>query len=271
MADSNTEQPGNDMPAAPDTTSQATPVPRTNNKPGTKIMAAYLIIVSGLLIWWFICIQRDLSTNNSCYAVSWENTDTLCLKSGPSWFIVDNKSDSIKSLKVIDDEDKKKLLALYTGNDSCSTYPNAIDQLAFKSNKETSSRYYMILLLTGVCGMMGVMLRTINNFIGVACYKVLDLEIWWPYYTVRPCMGFFIGPILYSILDGKLLTIGSGSTGSNVYLIAITILAGYGTEDFLDMLKNLSKRLFRSNDAKNYDKPDEKEKEKEKKDTGKES
>jgi len=221
--------------------------PKSNVKQNTIIASIYLIILSIVLAYAFIYFQKRLGERPAYFGVQWKNVDSLCFSNGPSWFIVDLKSDSIKSLKAINDEDKKLLLTLPIKKDSCNSYYNAIDLLAFKSNSEAGSQYYVILILTGICGMIGILLRTINSFVGRACYRTMDLNVWWPYYYLRPVIGFFIGPILFLLLDGKVTTIGNVSTGTNVYIIGLTILAGFGTEDFLEMLRNLSKRLFRPN------------------------
>jgi len=220
--------------------------PKNNWKWLTLLIAIVIFLMTGLFIYLFINSYKNLETNSEYEAVYWKNIDSVCLNNGPSWFIYDTKCDSIKTLKVISDDDKKLLLSLESEKDNCSSgYTQAIDLLAFKSNRNHKSMFLFLLLISGCCGAIGVQLRTINNFIGVTCFRNdFDIKIWWPWYILRPFMGFLIGPILYILFDGKLVPTPGESGFSSMVIIGCTILAGYGAEDFLDMLKTLSKRIF---------------------------
>ena len=197
----------------------------------------------------FVKAYNTFSDQSNYVAVYWDSgTDSINLLPGPNWFLYDSKVDSIKSLKAINNEEKQALLKLAPDSvQSLNSFIQAIDRLAFESNRLHQNIYYTILLIAAICGALGVQLRSMNNFIGVACYKNnFDFRIWWPWYLMRPFLGVLIGPILFILFEGKLMPLTTSSTYSNVLLIAICILAGFGSEDFLFMLRNLSKRVFGS-------------------------
>lgn len=208
--------------------------------------ALVTILITVILCYFFIVTRKQLDNTKTYYSVFWKNADSTIIKSGPNWFLYDCNKDSIKSLKIINDIDKIQLLNLTESKEKkCNSYFSAIDQLTFKSNSENNGNYYLALILTAICGAIGVQLRTINNFIGVSCFKKdFKFDIWWPWYLLRPILGGLIGPILYILIDGNLYNNLAVKNHSQALIIGITVLAGFGSEDFLELLRKLSKRLF---------------------------
>jgi hypothetical protein len=224
-----------------------------NNYNWPTFFTTFLSIgITVLLVFFFFNTKKKFDAVKSVYSVYWKNSDTIQIKSGPNWFFYDCKADSLKSIKRIGEADKTHLLSLAsTDKGKCETYNNAIDHLAFVSNIENEKNYLLILLLAGICGAIGVQLRSINNFIGVACFgKNFDFSIWWPWYILRPFIGFLIGAILFILIDGKFYGTENPDGISCSGIIAITILAGFGSEDFLDLLRKISKRIFGTDEKK---------------------
>lgn len=218
----------------------------SNLNMGAAIIVFLNILISTILFLYFVDLRKDLDDSKPYSSVYWKNSDSTEVKSGPSWFLIDSKNDSLKSLKAINDNEKIQLLnlAVYKEN-SLVSYNSAIDKLAFESNSEIKGIYYIMLLLSAICGAMGVQLRNISNFIGVACYKkAFDFKIWWPWYMLRPILGGLIGSILFILINGNLFTNQTATDYSEFTIIALSVLAGFGAEDFLGFLRNLSKRIF---------------------------
>ena len=231
------------------TTTVTTVTPNNNSNWNWQVWTtiAYILAVSSIFIYLFVVTYKKVDNSNKYAAVYWPVIDSS-MKVGvsPIWFVLDIRTDSIKTLKPIDDDDKKVLSGLV--NDTATyrnSYVAAVNSLAFESNLHLKSPYLMVLFLTSICGAIGVLLRTANNLIGVACWKNdFNFEVWWPWYFLRPFMGMILGPILFIIIEGKILPFNSYHTYSNVLVIAISVLAGFGAEDLLNALRSLSKKVF---------------------------
>jgi hypothetical protein len=134
--------------------------------------------------------------------------------------------------------------------DVINSYRESINRLAFKSTEIDVHFAVSLILLAGLSGLIGSMLRIIGDFVGWACYLYkLDLARWWPFYLLRPVMGFIIGAVTVIILKGSMAAVfdTSGLMTSTVGIyswIIFAFLAGFGVSDFTRMLKNLSKRIF---------------------------
>jgi hypothetical protein len=129
-----------------------------------------------------------------------------------------------------------------------NSYSLAIDQLAYVSNIDKgNSGYCWILLLYCMTGVIGVQLRTINNFLGVACFKKdFDFGIWWPWYSMRPLIGFITGGVVFLLIDGKLIYSAQALSGLNPVVIAMAFIGGFSADDFYIMLRRISQRIFSS-------------------------
>lgn len=206
------------------------------------IIVCYTIVLFVGFFWAF----TKVDSSSRMIAVTWNNPDSITVEAGPSWFLYDSKADSIKSSRIINDLDKVNLLGLVKeGADSSRTFKNAISQLAFESNRQLKTSYLFIIILAAICGSIGVQLRTINNFIGITCFKNdFNYDVWWPWYIVRPLIGLFVGPVVFIIFDGKLIPMSGQFNYSTALVIAITILAGFAAEDVLNTLRTVSKRVF---------------------------
>lgn len=228
------------------TTTITSPNNNSNNNPKAWGTAGAVMIITAVLLWGFYSVFYRMENSTNIVSVSWKNEDSTIVNAGPSWFYYDLVNDSIKTSKPINDQDKKSLLNLVDSSSHLNeSYKKAISELAFRSNTNLKNPYLLILLLTSICGAIGVQLRTINNFIGVACFKnEFDFDIWWPWYFLRPLMGCLVGPVIFIIFDGKLMPLSTQFNYSNILVVAISILAGFGAEDVLNTLRSLSKRLF---------------------------
>ncbi|HOY30688.1 MAG TPA: hypothetical protein PKW80_02305 [Bacteroidales bacterium] len=256
-----------EKPATGQTNEQGEPADTALEKNTTNLnwraflTAVYIFIVTIALFFAFIAINKKLDKKNKvCYTVLWKNNEAIHIKPGPPWFQYDQKADSIRSLKIIDEADKKLLLALAedtsgaktdTLNVNMDSFNQAIESLAFKTNSEKRSSYYLLILIFAVCGAFGSQLRMIYRFIGVTCYKrIFDFNLWWPWYFLLPLLGAVIGPILFMLVEGNLLNYSTTANYSS-FLIALTIIAGFAADDFVRKLNQISEAFWGESKADN--------------------
>jgi hypothetical protein len=153
----------------------------------------------------------------------------------------------------IDPDQKKELTGLalsnHGGPDSTDpdivTYWAAIDELAFKANKLRDSGLTFLLVLAGVSGMLGVLIRSILDFVGNACFKnTLDVYRWWPWYLMRPPLGFLLGLLSVLIIQARIFLPNTGGSMATVWWLGVAVLVGFGTDDFAGRLRLVSQTLF---------------------------
>jgi hypothetical protein len=180
-------------------------------------------------------------------SLQWEKKDSLKLKPGPAWFYYDKKSGTLNTLRTINDNDKQRLIGLLNDDDKAYySYCGAIGELAYKSASDVEKNLYCwIILFYATSGLIGVQLRTINNFVGNVCHKnAFNFHRWWPWYLVRPLLGFITGGVAFLLIDGKQVLNGEITGGINTVVLAVAFLAGFATDDFYELLRKLFKRVF---------------------------
>ncbi len=210
------------------------------------LMASYIFVVTILIVGAFTYFFKQSENKQVVEAVTWKNEAKQVLKSGPVWFSYD---DSVKLLKVkgiIDDSTKIQLLALYPADSAgFDAYRSAIDLLAFRtqtSNNQPS--YLLMLLLGGLAAMIGVQIRTIYHFLDHACYKKnFDAVTWWPWYVVRPWVGFLLGAAVILLAEVNLFSV-SNAQSSQIFWIGFSILTGFSTPDVIRRLGKASEAIF---------------------------
>ena len=216
------------------------------------LVIVLIILTAVLIILWFFVYKNVESTIQPNTFVNWNMPSGFELNPGPSSFWYDDNSKSLNYLGIIDDKEKEKLISLIKNiNDDTELkkeiiiYSKAIDELAYKSNSTSKNYIYFLLLLGGLSGMLGVQLRSLSNFIGVACFKnKLDVSRWWPWYYLRPVTGFVLGLISVLIIESKLIfSEGMSPTGIS-WWPSIAFLAGFGASEFTDRLRLLTLTIF---------------------------
>ncbi len=234
-----------------------------------KLLAGILLILTTVVVavLWFNVFSEYGALSSKQAELRFKLPDGYTLRSGPVEFRYEAESGKERLIHIgpIDKERKKILIGLLSkmgniqsdddGNDTSksqasatieeSEYWSAIDNLTFMSHSENSIVLKSLLLLAGLSGILGVQIRSIINFIGVACIKnSLDIKRWWPWYILRPVQGFLLGLLAVLIIKaGIFLPDGSVPSGTNWWL-AITILVGFGAEDFTERLRLVSQAMF---------------------------
>ncbi|HOV66528.1 MAG TPA: hypothetical protein PLR48_06235 [Bacillota bacterium] len=220
-----------------------------------KIALVLFLLFSTLIFlgcWFFLFHHLDMMLQAD-YQAKWNMPDNVALQSGPVSFWYDLNKGVLLHRGPIDTKRKQELLGLVKAKSSdtdISTvnmrgYQEAIDELAYKSNDPANSTFILLLLLGGLSGLLGVQLRSMSNFIGVACYKNdLRLGHWWPWYVVRPLEGFLVGTLTIVLAQARLLLPGEQSSIGTVWWLGITVIAGYGTTEFTERLRLVTQTLF---------------------------
>lgn len=235
------------------TTTASTQQDTTENRPSattqpqhTLYMTIYILIFTALIVISFVSAYRKTEKLQVLETVPWSNETQYTLKSGPVWFGYDEDAKLLKVNGIINDSIKKQLLELYPSDSTgYASYQRAIDWLAFKTQTSQSKPSYLyILLLGGLAAMIGVQIRTIYHFLDHTCYKRdFDAKIWWPWYVVRPWVGFLLGAALILLAEVNLFTVAN-SQSSQIFWIGFSILAGFSTPDVIRRLGKASEAIF---------------------------
>ena len=217
------------------------------------ILATILIAVTIILLFIWVQAFREVEKRQMTeISVVWQQSVGLSLKPGPSTFWHDQDANKLKYRGFITNKIKEDLIALIPDNmpnaeefsDAILDYKAAISKLAFQSNKSADIFFLYLFLLGGISGMLGIQVRSMVNFIGNACIKdKLDISRWWPWYALRPMIGFLVGFVAVLIIKAGLLNTGMDPTGT-VWWLGIALLAGFGATDFTERLRLLSQTIF---------------------------
>lgn len=220
-----------------------------------KIFLAVLVVLATVVIAriWFYVFGSYQSMLGAETKVAWEPRSGVSLKPGPPGFWYDMESRMLVHRGAVDAAQKQVLLGLFATDrqgrrlstaDSLS-YWTAIDRLAYQSNSAAGRSLILLLIVAGVSGALGVQIRTLANFIGVACFKnTLDVRRWWPWYLLRPPLGFLLGVLAVVVVQAGLLVPDRAPTPGPVWWLAVAVLVGFGAEDFSERVRLTSLALF---------------------------
>ncbi len=205
-----------------------------------------LSIITILIVIFYFSYLNDLNEKLKYdFKVPFNNSDSIELNSGPIWFFYDKNKHTISSAKPISLENKLTLLSLYPKEKSLSpSYSAAVDELTYISNKEIGDIFSLILILGGLGGMLGVMIRSLSSLIFHASQKTLDMATWWPWYYLRPTMGLGIGITIVVLSKTKLLVIDSPGELTGFWILGICILSGFAISEVTDRLYYSANTLF---------------------------
>lgn len=226
--------------------------------PATKRQTIALgsILVGGavlLLLLWFALFRSTQSQVEREVRAPWQREVGLILTPGPSSFAYDVDARQLIHRGPIDDERKQELVGLLSRGGAVvvppdpagASYWEAVDRLALQSKDDAEQYEIYLLLVGGVSGMLGVQVRAISNFIGVTCFKnALDVRRWWPWYALRPALGFLFGLMTVLLAQSGLFQADGGAPGELVWSLAVAFLAGFGASEFSERLRALSQTLF---------------------------
>jgi len=219
---------------------------RQHNNRNIIVLTVFSVLL--FLAFLIALITLNERQRNLVYpSVKWSNPANVELASYPPWFLYDKKDKQIKTRVVLDEKmsfELEKIYPLSADSTHFSEFRQAISKLAFISTDMKGSYYWLLLLVSGLASVVGVLIREILDLIRHYCYeKDLDFKTWWPWYLLRPLVGFMIGVMLI-LFSGTDLLINSAGDSSETYLIAIAIIAGISVEDVMFRIRKVSQVLF---------------------------
>lgn len=234
------------------------PSPADEFTPGTtteKIITFLLLCLASaiLLAIWFHFLERAESLEAEECKVSYVLPEGVVLKPGPASFRYDRQSNELRHRGMIDSNLKQELSKLVPedkpalqGPKGAMSYSEAIDKLAYDSNLKRNEYIEVLLLLGGLSGILGVLMRSLANFVWVACTRnEFDWHRWWPWYLARPVLGFFLGLVCVLFIEANLLQPGGQPAATSTgWWVGVAVLAGFGSQDFAERLRLLSQSLF---------------------------
>ncbi len=216
------------------------------------ILAIILFVFAGVVVAvWFSTLNHVEDQLQKEHKIPWIAPSKLVLRPGPATFYYDRETNALFHRGAIDTKLKAELSALplskEVGNTEAAiqSYSEAISSLAYKSNESLRGILIYVLLLGGLSGLLGAHLRSVVNFVNVTCYKnELDVNHWWPWYGLRPIIGFVLGVMVVLMIKSELLQLEDKVPSGSMWWAAIAFLSGFGASEFTDRLRLLTQTLF---------------------------
>jgi hypothetical protein len=243
---------------------QIGPAEFTPGTAGQKLMVfSFLLLAAILVLWiWFSKVGSVQGVARFEVSAPWTQPTGVVLKSGPPSFRYDPDSKKLLFRGLMDATQKEELVKLVPseGTDAqknaAVSYQGAIDQLAYDANAHRDSFILKIFLLGGISGILGVLMRSLFNFVKVSCFEnKFDWHRWWPWYTTRPVLGFVLGLVCVLFVEADLFQ-PSGKSGTGLaWWIGIAILAGFASDDFVEKIRLIGQTMFGDASAKSQAKP----------------
>jgi hypothetical protein len=257
MATTDAQGPATATPPPTTTTSTSPDAPLASTAQKVWLFLALLLLSAGTLCGWFRVLDETDKKLDAVYEVHWERPAGLSLAAGPATFWYDARSHRLQHRGTIDTEGMQTLVKLASLSDpkadpktegpKLQGYVDAVNELAFLSGATKSQAFHWILLLGGLSGILGVMVRSLSNFVGVACFKRdLRLGTWWPWYAVRPVIGMIVGVLTIVLVHSKLLFTTEANGSGTLWWLSVSFLAGYGATEFTERLRLVTQTLFGS-------------------------
>lgn len=224
-----------------------TPSATLRQKIGLAIWLTLLTIALCIAAAWGVLRLEHVLGRES--RVPWNPPGDVTLRPGPTAFYFDKERRELVYVGIIDDKRKSEIISLApSGEDGISaikSYWEAVNHLAFLTNRSACGLSLWLLFLGGIAGSLGVQLRSFTNYVGHTCFKNdLDVNRWWPYYAVRPATGFLLGSVVVIVTESGLLAVGQAAPSKVFWWVSLALLAGFGEEEFTQRLRQLTLTLF---------------------------
>jgi hypothetical protein len=222
---------------------------REKNRYNIYWLAGFSIFFIIVFMWSLISLNNH-QREATAPPVKWLNQGNAELTSYPSWFLYDKNAGMIRTRAVIDEKMKmelEKTFPMRSDSANFAEFRQAVEKLAYQSSDLKGRDYWLLLMVSGLAAVVGVFIREILDLIRHHCYeKDLDFRNWWPWYFLRPIVGFMFG-IVVVLFSGTELLFASGKESNETYLIAIAIIAGISVEDVMLKIRKVSLVLFGNN------------------------
>ncbi len=249
-------------------THQTPETPLGTQKQRVHVAIGLAVITAVLFAFWFKTLVSVEAISQRENSITFRASDDLFLSAGPPSFRYDRQSGRMFHRGPMSAKTKEQLIALVKVEpdsnqkfkEAAAQYWAAIDRLAYQAGCVSEQLVAYILLLGGLSGILGVQLRSVVSFVGNTCYKnELDITRYWPWYWMRPVIGFILGVVAVLVVQARLLFADQAAPTATSWWLAIGFLAGFGASEFTDKLRYLSRALFGESQprpAANGNKPD---------------
>lgn len=220
---------------------------------GQMLILALLLLTATVIltIYWFSFVGRLEEELDTPVEAPWEVPAGVVLDPGPPAFRYNPDAKKLVYRGIIDQRVKDELAGLIHAEGALrtdlrfSSYYRAIDDLAYRSRETLKGSVTSLLMLGGLSGVLGVMLRSLVGFVGVVCYKRQPIDVrYWPWYLLRPFIGFILGVVMVLVIEARLITVSEASPTGTMWWAAVAFLAGFGANEFSERLRLLSQALF---------------------------
>ncbi len=225
-----------------------------------KVTASILlwVVTIGVAVIWFGVLNRIEEQLHADHSVEWTVPANAELKPGPPAFAYDRGNNTLYYKGAMDASTKQQLLSLLVSQESptptevSQPYFDAINRLAYEANDGAGRTLSFLLLLGGLSATLGALFRLMLSFVNVICYKnALDLALWWPYYVLRPPVGFLIGLTVVLLVKAELLFKGEVvAAAGSLWWAGVAFIAGFAASEFTDWLITMSRTFFRPGDIR---------------------
>ncbi|UCG47502.1 MAG: hypothetical protein JSU94_18705 [Phycisphaerales bacterium] len=237
-----------------DSSKHQTPeTPLGTQKQRVHVAIGLALITAILFGFWFKTLVLVEAISQQENSITFRASDDLFLSAGPPSFRYDRQSGRMFHRGPMSAKTKEQLIALVKVEpnssqrfkDAAAQYWAAVDRLAYQAGHVSEQLVAYILILGGLSGILGVQLRSVVSFVGNTCYKnELDIARYWPWYWMRPVIGFILGVVAVLVVQARLLFADQAAPAATSWWLAIGFLAGFGASEFTDKLRYLSRTLF---------------------------
>lgn len=213
-----------------------------------RIRSVWSLLISTLIVMslflWVFSSYLDHRVVNKTYWNNEENLD-FNLSSTPAWF--NYEQDTLYADIVINDAEKKDLFQNLSEEISNNIgFTSAFGSLVYKTRNQELNSLFLI-IACGLISVIGVQIRSLWDFVGNATYKnELSMNLWWPWYVLRPFIGFMGAVVFYFLYTGGILDVGMiNLSKSKMYiLLGLSTVVGFGLNDFIERLRMISKAVL---------------------------
>lgn len=216
-----------------------------NTQRSRSVWTLLLTTLPVLLV--FLLLFNKYLDSREVDRVYWANEDNLALNLSktPVWFNYQN--DSLYADVMVTQTEKDKLFQNIPDSVSNNIgFTSAFSALVYKTRNQDYDSLTLI-IACGLISVIGVQIRSLWDFVGNASYKnELSINQWWPWYVLRPFIGFMGAIVFYFLFTAGLFDVSiTNLPKSRMYLLlGLSTIVGFGLNDFIERFRLISKAVI---------------------------